>query len=59
MRVFDGEQQMMADLKDEGRVIEEKDYPSFRLALVRHPTLGKLVLIEGRDGRGAVVEVDD
>jgi hypothetical protein len=59
MRMFDAESQMMADLKEEGRIVVEKEYPNFRVTVVRHPTLGKLVLIEDRDGNGAVVESEE
>ena len=58
MRMFDAEKQVIADLKDEGTVVTMKQYPSFDVLVVRHPTLGKLVLVEGHDGNGAVVEVD-
>jgi hypothetical protein len=58
MHMFDAETQVIADLKEEGTVVATKDYPSFQIIVVRHPTLGKLVLVEGRDGQGAVVEVD-
>lgn len=58
MHMFDAEKQVIADLCDEGTVVTAKQYPSFRVIVVRHPTLGKLVLIEDPDGQGAVVEVD-
>jgi hypothetical protein len=59
MRMFDAEKQVVADLKDEGTVVSVKQLPLFQIIIVRHPTLGKLVLIEGSDGHGAVVEVDN
>jgi hypothetical protein len=59
MRMFDAESRMMAELKEEGRVVSEKQYPSFRVTAVRHPTLGKLVLVEDKDGNGAVVESEE
>lgn len=58
MRMFDADRQVVADLKDEGTVVTMKELPLFQIIVVRHPTLGKLVLIEGSDGHGAVVEVD-
>ncbi|MBK1705409.1 hypothetical protein [Halochromatium glycolicum] len=58
MHMFDAEKQVIADLCEEGTVVTTKQYPSFHVIVVRHPTLGKLVLVEGRDGQGAVVEVD-
>jgi len=59
MHMFDAESRMMMDLKDEGRVIAEKQYPLFKVTIVRHPTLGKLVLIEDKNGDGAAVEVEE
>jgi hypothetical protein len=56
--MFDAEKQVLADLKEEGEVVATKQYPAFRVVVVRHPTLGKLVLVEDRDGQGAVVEVE-
>jgi hypothetical protein len=59
MRIIDAEAQVIADLKDEGRVVAEKQYPTFQVTTVRHPTLGKLILIEGSDGKGAMVEAEE
>lgn len=59
MRMLDAERQVIADLKDESRTVAEKQFPRFRVTAVRHPTLGKLVLIEGDDGSGAMVEIEE
>ncbi|WP_462321384.1 hypothetical protein [Halochromatium sp.] len=59
MRMFDAEKQVIADLREEGTLVTTKQLPLFQIFVVRHPTLGKLVLIEGNDGNGAVVEVDN
>jgi len=59
MRMFDAESQMMADLKDEGRIVTEKQFKSFRVTALRHPTLGKIVLVEDKDGVGAVIETEE
>ena len=59
MRIIDAEAQVIADLKDEGRVVAERQYPTFQLTTVRHPTLGKLILVEGSDGKGAMVEAEE
>ncbi len=58
MRMFDADKQVIADLREEGAVVTMKQLPLFQIIVVRHPTLGKLVLVEGNDGHGAVVEVD-
>jgi hypothetical protein len=59
MRIIDAEPQVIADLKDEGRVVAEHAYEGFTVTTVRHPTLGKLVLVQGSDGGGAMVEIAD
>jgi hypothetical protein len=59
MRIIDAEAQVLNDLKDEGRVVAEQTYGDFTVITVRHPTLGKLVLVRGRDGSGAMVEADE
>ncbi len=59
MRMFDAEKQVVVDLKDEGKLVAEKQYPSFRVTALRHPTLGKLVIVEDVDGNGAVVETEE
>lgn len=59
MKIIDAEGRTLKDLKDEGRVMESRLFPDFVLTTVRHPTLGKLVLVEGGNGNGAVIEMDD
>ncbi len=59
MRIIDAEEQVLADLQDEGRVVAERRYADFTVITVRHPTLGKLVLVAGKNGNGAMVETDD
>lgn len=59
MRIIDAEKQVLADLKDEGRVIAEKQYSAFKVTTVRHPTLGKLILVEDAEGNGAMIEAEE
>jgi hypothetical protein len=59
MRMLEAEPALIADLKDESEVIGEKRFAAFTLVTARHPTLGKLVIIIGPDGSGAVVEADE
>lgn len=59
MRIIEAETQVLADLKDEGRVVTERSFPAFTVIAVRHPTLGKLVLVQMPDGSGAMVEVEE
>jgi hypothetical protein len=58
MRMFDAEPQVVADLKDEGDVIASKETPTFKVVAVRHPTLGKVVIVERKDGGGVIVETE-
>jgi hypothetical protein len=55
MRIIDAEPQIIADLKDEGELITSKRTPTFEVTAVRHPTLGKLVIVARQDGSGGVV----
>jgi hypothetical protein len=59
MRLLEAEAALIADLKDESELIGEKRLPAFTVLTARHPTLGKLVIIIGPDGSGAVVEADE
>lgn len=59
MRIIDTEARVIAALKDEGRTVGEKQYPAFKVTAVRHPTLGKLILIEDKTGNGAMVEAEE
>ncbi len=59
MRLLEAEPALIADLKDESELIAEKKLPAFTVTTVRHPTLGKLVIIIAPDGTGAVVEADE
>ncbi len=58
MRIFDAEPQIIQDLRDESAAVVQKELQDFRVYAVRHPTLGKVVIIEGRDGSGVIVEAD-
>jgi len=59
MRIIDAEAAVLADLKEEGRVVAERAFPGFTVTTLRHPTLGKLVLVQGPDGDGAMVEANE
>ena len=59
MRLFDAEPLIVQDLKDESDVLTDKSGISFTVVTARHPTLGKLVIIIGKDGSGVVVETDE
>ncbi|MEY6433147.1 hypothetical protein ABC977_12115 [Thioalkalicoccus limnaeus] len=59
MRAFDAEQTLLQDLKDEGHIVLTKETEAYTVTAVRHPTLGKLVIVEGLDGQGVVVEAGE
>jgi hypothetical protein len=56
--MFDAEPQVIADIKDEGDVITSKETPTFKVVAVRHPTLGRVLIVERKDGGGVIVETD-
>lgn len=58
MHMFDAESTVMDDLKDESEVLAERAGHGFKVTTTRHPTLGRLVLIEADDGTGVVVETE-
>jgi hypothetical protein len=58
MRIFEAEAQVIADFKDESALIASKETPMFTVVAVRHPTLGKAVIVERKDGSGVIVETE-
>ncbi|NCC28981.1 MAG: hypothetical protein EOM22_12780 [Gammaproteobacteria bacterium] len=59
MRLLEAEAALISDLKDESELIGEMRLPAFTVVTARHPTLGKLVIVIGPDGTGAVVEANE
>ena len=59
MRLFDAVPAIIADLKDESQILSEKTAPTFEVAVARHPTLGRLVIVTAHEGSGVVIEVDE
>jgi hypothetical protein len=58
MHIFDAEPAVVRDLKDESKPLAEKSYAHFKITALRHPTLGKLVIVEDEQGGGAVIETE-
>jgi len=58
MRIIDGEPALLKDLLEEIEVIARKDAEIGKVYAGIHPTLGRIVLLEGADGGGVIVEVD-
>jgi hypothetical protein len=59
MRLFHAEPQIIRDLRQESDIVATKEHQAFRVYAVRHPTLGKVVIVEGTDGDGIIVETDE
>jgi len=59
MRIFDAEAQIIQDLLDEGDVVTKGQHAGFKVYAMRHPTLGKVVVVEARDGSGMIVETEE
>ena len=59
MRLFDAVPEIIRDLLDECEVIATKEHPAFKVSAARHPTLGKLVVVESKDGDGIIVETEE
>lgn len=59
MRTIEAESQVLRDLREESALVTARSHPDFTVWAVRHPTLGKLVIVEGRDGSGIVVETEE
>jgi hypothetical protein len=58
VRIFDAEPQVIEDFKYESEPITAKETPTFKVFAVRHPTLGKVVIVERKDGSGVIVETE-
>ena len=59
MRTLEAEFQVLSDLRDECEVVATQAHQDFTVWALRHPTLGKLVIVEGRDGSGVIVETEE
>ena len=59
MRIIDAEPQLIKDFVDEIEVIVTKENPFIIVQAGRHPVLGKVVVIESKNGDGLIVEMDE
>jgi len=59
MRLFDAGPQIIQDLKDESEVVAVKKHSGFKVSAVRHPTMGKVVIVETKRGDGIIVEAEE
>lgn len=58
MRIIDAEPQLITEILDEMDVTHTHRTETFVVSTGVHETLGRMVVIEGPDGHGAVVEMD-
>lgn len=58
MRIVDVEPQLLEELLSEMQISDSKKRTDFTVYTGLHPTLGRLVVIAGRDGQGAMVEME-
>jgi len=59
MRLVDVESQLVKDFIEEIEVTANKENASMAVYVGRHPTLGKVVVIENKEGDSFIVEVDE
>ena len=59
MRILDAEPQLVKELLDEIEIAASKEKRSLTAHAGRHPTLGKVVIIESKKGDSLIVEVDE
>ncbi len=59
MRLFDAVPEIIRDLLDESHVISSKEHSAFKVTAARHPTLGKMVIVESKEGDGIIVETEE
>jgi hypothetical protein len=59
MRIVEAERELIQDLLEETRVTVSKVLSGLTVHAGQHETLGKVVIIEQADGRGAIVETEE
>jgi hypothetical protein len=59
MRLFDAEIQIIQDFKDESELVADKEHEAFKVTAARHPTLGKVVIVESKKGDGIIIETEE
>jgi chaperonin cofactor prefoldin len=58
MRIVAAELSLIKDLLDEIEVIASDQQTLYKVYAGRHPTLGKIVIVESKEGDGVIVELD-
>ncbi|NKN31720.1 hypothetical protein [Marichromatium bheemlicum] len=59
MRLFEAEPALVADLREECELVELRTRAGVEVLALRHPTLGRVVLVIMADGSGIVAEFGD
>jgi len=59
MRLFDSVLHILQDIKEESEIISAKKRPAFKVSIARHPTMGKVVIVEGKRGDGIIVKREE
>ncbi|AHF04485.1 hypothetical protein MARPU_11995 [Marichromatium purpuratum 984] len=59
MRLFEAEPALVADLRGECELVETRTRAGVEVLTLRHPTLGRLVLVITPEGGGIVAEFGD
>ncbi len=58
MRIVDAEPQLVAEILEEMEVTESHKKKAFIVHIGHHPSLGRMVVIEAKDGQSAIVEME-
>ena len=58
MRIIDAEPQLLAEILEEMAVINTHPKKRYTVYTGRHPELGRMIIIESRDG-SAIIEIDE
>jgi hypothetical protein len=59
MRIVDAEPQLVQDFLGEIEVVVSKEKPSLKVYAGRHPTLGKVVIVDSEHGDSIIVEMEE
>jgi hypothetical protein len=58
MRIVDAEPELVQELLEETQVSETRARSNFTVHVGHHPTMGKVAIVEGKNGQGVVVELE-
>lgn len=58
MKIIDAEPQLVTEIIEEMTVTESRKRLAFTVHIGHHRLLGRLVVVEGKNGAGVIVELD-